>query len=782
MAATDAIVNVKVVGLQSLTALDNSFDRLRKKIGGVQGAIAGLGLASFTRSAFLAADGMSDLANATGIAISQILELQVALELAGGRQDQVNAAITRFSLSIDEARQGSIQLQDTFAELGVSLDDLAKLTDEQILQEVAKGFADVETKGRAAALANDIFGKSLRGTDIKDFAAKLLATQGTQDKFAESVKRAAELQGKLDVAIIKLKITLLEVLRPFVEFIISITDAKDPVETLTFVVKGLTAALLLLAGGALGRAIASTLGIVLRSVRDFGKLFTIFRTSGQVAAQTASTMGKVAEKTAAAAKSTGELAKQTDQLHQASTAMNALRGGALLAGVAGAAGIAAGGGLFGGKGASGTWEEAKATEALGKAENYVVDERQQAIAQIREIGKNYSEQQALSLKNVRRQIDSLTLTKEQAAGQNAYNETLDRANEEIRKLEDAKSKLSEKEKYQAKIYQEQIDYINKRKEADANAAKQEASNLQTRLDLNEQLLFDIEMINKAMSDNTGLNALKRQSELIGLIGDDLDYATLQYQHELDLQTKLDEIEAQRRLARGSLVGKELQQRLDNLKREENAARESAARKLDIETQLLDKTKALRDDPKYSIRQKIEELTRSVDPATMAMRQLDSVINNTFQALETALDTGKFNFKDFALSVIADLARIEAQAILTNLILSVLGGFFGKVKPTAAVSSPVSPMPGVGFAAKGAKPLSGQPFIVGEQGPELFVPKTAGTIVPNGNFGMNQNAPITNNYNTYNIQAIDAKSVAQLFAENRKTLLGTIQMAQKEMPR
>ena len=29
--------------------------------------------------------------------------------------------------------------------------------------------------------------------------------------------------------------------------------------------------------------------------------------------------------------------------------------------------------------------------------------------------------------------------------------------------------------------------------------------------------------------------------------------------------------------------------------------------------------------------------------------------------------------------------------------------------------------------------------------------------------------------------LDAKSVAQLFAENRKTLLGTVQMAQKEMP-
>ena len=38
-----------------------------------------------------------------------------------------------------------------------------------------------------------------------------------------------------------------------------------------------------------------------------------------------------------------------------------------------------------------------------------------------------------------------------------------------------------------------------------------------------------------------------------------------------------------------------------------------------------------------------------------------------------------------------------------------------------------------------------------------------------------------NYITNNIQAVDAKSVAQLFAENRKTLLGSVEMARRELP-
>lgn len=40
----------------------------------------------------------------------------------------------------------------------------------------------------------------------------------------------------------------------------------------------------------------------------------------------------------------------------------------------------------------------------------------------------------------------------------------------------------------------------------------------------------------------------------------------------------------------------------------------------------------------------------------------------------------------------------------------------------------------GFFANGGKPPVGKPSVVGEKGPELFVPSTSGTIVPNGQFG------------------------------------------------
>jgi lambda family phage tail tape measure protein len=54
----------------------------------------------------------------------------------------------------------------------------------------------------------------------------------------------------------------------------------------------------------------------------------------------------------------------------------------------------------------------------------------------------------------------------------------------------------------------------------------------------------------------------------------------------------------------------------------------------------------------------------------------------------------------------------------------IGGFIGKI---AGIAS------GLGFAGGGMPPV-GMASLVGENGPELFVPHTAGTVVPNGGFG------------------------------------------------
>jgi phage-related minor tail protein len=77
-------------------------------------------------------------------------------------------------------------------------------------------------------------------------------------------------------------------------------------------------------------------------------------------------------------------------------------------------------------------------------------------------------------------------------------------------------------------------------------------------------------------------------------------------------------------------------------------------------------------------------------------------------------TGKASFKDFVNSAVADLARL----ITKMSIFKILGGLgFGDYLQ-------------IGARAAGGPVAAATPYLVGERGPELFVPSSAGTIVPN----------------------------------------------------
>ena len=75
-------------------------------------------------------------------------------------------------------------------------------------------------------------------------------------------------------------------------------------------------------------------------------------------------------------------------------------------------------------------------------------------------------------------------------------------------------------------------------------------------------------------------------------------------------------------------------------------------------------------------------------------------------------------------------------------------------------------------ATGGPVLGGQPYLVGEQGPELFVPASAGEVVPGGGAlagagGMNI---------SFNITANDARGFDDLLAKRRGMIVGMIQEA------
>ena len=74
--------------------------------------------------------------------------------------------------------------------------------------------------------------------------------------------------------------------------------------------------------------------------------------------------------------------------------------------------------------------------------------------------------------------------------------------------------------------------------------------------------------------------------------------------------------------------------------------------------------------------------------------------------------------------------------------------------------------------KGGTVSSGNPYIVGEKGAELFVPSRTGTIVPNNQLGMAGSGVPVNI--TYQIQSFDSKDTLQAITENAPAISGIIE--------
>jgi hypothetical protein len=126
------------------------------------------------------------------------------------------------------------------------------------------------------------------------------------------------------------------------------------------------------------------------------------------------------------------------------------------------------------------------------------------------------------------------------------------------------------------------------------------------------------------------------------------------------------------------------------------------------------------------------------------KSFDSLMGSMSKALDEFVTTGKLNFGDFAKSIIKDMLAIQLRAAATNLFAPLANFIFPSVSLDRTNSGP---------RADGGPVESGGTYLVGERGPELFVPRSAGAIVPNHSMAMGGSTNITN----YNIQAIDTKS-------------------------
>jgi len=171
---------------------------------------------------------------------------------------------------------------------------------------------------------------------------------------------------------------------------------------------------------------------------------------------------------------------------------------------------------------------------------------------------------------------------------------------------------------------------------------------------------------------------------------------------------------------------------------------------------------------------------------MGEDMFNSFTNNMSSALDKFVDSGKISFGDLANSIIKDLLKIQLRMLMMQGISKMFGGFgdlFGGSSGGFANDAGGMEVAGsLGFADGGNPPV-GVPSIVGERGPELFIPSRPGTIIPNNQLS-NMLGGSTVNYNgTYiaSMSAIDTQSATQFLAKNQNAVWAANQNAQRSLP-
>lgn len=746
MATVDVYkIKVDVSGDQNIRGLQKDINTLEGGLNKSGKALLGFGAAAAAAfaavgvSAFRMADNVVDSANGLGIAVDRFYQIGLAAEQSGIAFDDAAKFMGKFALAQDMAAKGSQDMQDDFAKVGITLEDLATLSDEDLFSKAVAGLAAMDEGAGQTATSMKLFGKAARDLNFSTFQEELRKNGEESEEAARLMQVGADAADSLERAFRQIQIISLRVFEPIIQ---GIADFDLQAEKTQKTIKLLGAGM-----AAIGSAIL---------VANIVKLVGAFK----------------------------QLSLAARAVAVAQTAVVALTGPAGWAVIAGATLAAAG--------AYKALDVALdgASDSAGELkDNLDVDtETEKEITKQKEIqagtdlillqtakDRVATSQQNLELarKQLQESIDFIGVESNYANLQKANLAAEATAKKEIQALqvlinqESAKGTSTSQE--QIVLYQEQQNRISE----NVQGLKQLNQLAYERLEAEKAIALEI---TKAQRYLTIANATLIQDERarIGLqvrqgelTQEEADRKLAIFESEINTANAIANLRAKIATLNATTDASEIAALNEQIQLEQTKGQ--------IEQNFLVQNAELQDQLRESgtagAVSALETIRASMEPFQLAQDAIMATWGNIGSAIDDMVDNGKSSFSDLADSILKDLAKMIIKAYLFKYIFDPLMGAFG-----------------ISGKAMGGPVDAGTPYIVGEKGPELFVPQGSGRIIPNHRLDsqvgssptMTASAgPITNNYITNNIQALDSKSVAEVFAENRQSLLGTVEYARKE---
>jgi lambda family phage tail tape measure protein len=636
---------------------------------GKMGAVA---LVAASAAALRYADELADVAEANEVAIGTVLQLSNALANSGGKADNAGKMLSAFAKFIDEAAGGSEQAQKTAKALGVTLQDLGKLSQEELLNKLVANLAKVEDPITRNAKAMEVFGKAAKGVDMVGFAEKIAEANPLIQEQEKAIKAAADTydllaQTSRDVMLV-LATELGPILKATVDYMKTLGDSGVSLSGIF-------------------KTVFQTVAVLGSEVGYFFK--AIFDEIGHTYnnAVTLVTKGVDAAIEANKKYNNSVLAQRIQlDLYQANVMGVPQYGNSIDA-------LAA-------KGVS-----KPSTSTGGRSVTDAAEKERKRLAE--------------------------------AAAREAKRLAEAEERERLRLLEKYRRELQEQDKNATRAeYQEVTAYQN----AIATIrAKEHALKIQNDIALIEKTTQDLRSEDVKLTKDLYLNEQQRLENI----------KEIQKNNIMDAESK------------------------EHLISQENALADATERYLRAQNQAV---KAQREGTSEQGFMKegakfFRDLPTELENGAKAF---GSVMGNMESALDNFVRTGKLSFKSLARSIIQDLIAIQLRASATGLFKSLFGmyasGGFGT--GNAYGNQDLG-----GFLADGGSANANTPYVVGERGPELFVPRSSGTVIPNHALGgMGGSTSVTNNY----INAIDTKSFEERLYGSSNAIWAANQYANKSL--
>lgn len=698
-------------GLTQAEGSLNKFSGVAKGIGVAAIAAVGYEFVNTAKQAVLYADSINDVAKANEMSVSKVLEFSQALSVSGGKAEDAAKVFASFTNKIDEAASGSQDMRDKFAKLGITLKDLETLDQQQLFDKTMSALGKMPDQISRNAMAMDLFGKSMKGVDIKGLDVEFQRLNGTMAASDEKFAMIGDAMDDLDRLSAKIKTdmanNIAEPVKTGTSFLTAMYEVMSKGNTIIeeqvkWMEKwGLTAKQFLLDPSGAGR---------------FSKVI----------------MGQVGG------------GKKEDTSHYTPPAQ--------------------------------WYQDNPVVPSILRGEDQAAKRKieltKEQIAANDKIKKEY-ESQTLA---IGQQIASMKLQKEELTGTKSEAEKLKLEFAEGGKYHRlANTELAKQAIKQAEILDKEKEKVGLQKEAAAWAIRK------NEIEMSEREARAQEVAQMAITKN---------------------------QHDIDFQKKIEEVNMQkerldldRSLAGMGDVQREkllaifdLEKEIVKLKRDDKLITEEqieAYRKAGMARIEADEAnKRAQNTFQAGWSRAYENFKqRSMDSAALGADVFNTMTRNMESAMDRFVQTGKLSFKDLIGSMLMDLARLMAKASASKF-FSMLGFGGGGGDIGSSIGESFG-MTGFGgwlsglFFADGGDPPMGKASIVGERGPELFVPKTQGTIVPNNQLssmlGAGQPQVVYNGPYIENMNAMDTQSAAQFLARNKDAVWASYQSAQRSLP-